>query len=178
MNILFASFLLFVIGFIEYLIDQLQKIVLSRLKFFSTLIFQTLNKLFEAVVTIYVWSTIIDFWSQFKQGNHNFILLLPYFLYTIGAIFGTGTALFIYIRQRKNKDMKNALRILNKPNKKSKKKKTKKQQKIDAAVDSTPETILDPIEVEDIKAEIKERAIADATQQISDKVDQALNENN
>jgi hypothetical protein len=172
MNIILVSLGLFVVGLIEYTIDQYQKLLLSRLKLWNTLAFQLANKLFEAAINLYVFGTIVVFWEKFVNGNHDFKLLLPYLLYTFGTVAGTGLAMIIYTHHRKKKDQAKAIKYLEKKAKKPKK--GNKKRKIEESI-PTPEAMMDPIEVDDLKSEIKERAIEAATQKISDKLDEAFN---
>jgi hypothetical protein len=173
MNIFYVSLGLFVIGLVEYTIDQYQKLLLSRLKFWSTVAFQLVNKLFECVINLYIFGTIVVFWEKFINGNHDFKLLLPYLLYTFGTVAGTGVAMIIYTSNKKKKDHDKAVKYLENKIKKKTKKGHKKKKVED--LQHNPNTMLDPVEVEDVKNEIKERAIETATQKISERIDEAFN---
>jgi hypothetical protein len=180
MNLLWLSVGLFFVGLIEYVIDQYQKILLSRLKLLQTLAFQLANKTFEMAVNLYIFGTIVVFWEKFLKGNHDFFLLSPYVAYTLGTVAGTGIALHIYTLLKKKKDHERTLKLISKTDKKGKKRSKKKYNKMvdDAVTKMSTETLLDPVETEDLKAEIKERVIEAATQKISDRVDEALDQEN
>jgi hypothetical protein len=166
---------LFVIGVVEFIIDQVQKIHLSRLNLWKTTIYQLLNKYFEFIVNVYAFGAIVDFWTQARAGHYHFSTLGPYLAYLHGCVAGTAIALVIYVRQKRKKDREKAIRLMEKPRKKSKKKQTKKQKKVEEVIQAaTSETLLDSVEVEDIKSEVKERAIEKASQKISDKIDEAF----
>lgn len=178
MNLLWLSLGLFAIGLIEYTVDQYQKLLLSRLKILSTLAFQLVNKTFEMIINLYIFGTIVVFLEKFLHGNHDFILLSPYVSYTLGTVGGTGIAMVIYTRIKKKKDRERTLRLISKTDKKGKKHSKKKYKKLvdNAITNMSNETLLDPVEVEDVKNEIKERVIDVATQKISDRVDEVLDQ--
>jgi DNA integrity scanning protein DisA with diadenylate cyclase activity len=178
MSILLLSLGLFIVGLIEYVIDQYQKIVLSRLRFWSTINFQLVNKLLEFAINIYVFGTVIAFWEKFRDGNHDFKLLLPYLLYVLGTVCGTGIAMIIYTRIKKAKDHEHTLKLISRTDKKGKKRSKKKYNKMvdDAVTKMSTETLLDPIETEDLKDQIKAKVVENISQSISEKVDKALDQ--
>jgi hypothetical protein len=177
MNLLGLSIGLFFVGLVEYVIDQYEKLLLSRLKFWSTVGFQFVNKAFEMVVNLYVFGTIVVFWEKFQHGNHDFILLSPYAAYTLGTVAGTGVALHIYTLLKKKKDYERTLKLISKTDKKGKKRSKKKYNKMvdDAVTKMSTDTLLDPVETEDLREQIKQQVVENVTQKISDKVDEALN---
>ena len=175
MNIFWWSLGLFVIGIIEFLIDQTQKVHLSRLKLWQTIFWQLLNKWFEFVVQVYVFSLIVSFQEEVVKGIYNWHTLLPFFVYQHGCVAGTGIALWMYIRQRKKKDQEKALKYLEgKVGKKKKGKKGSKKSKKIEVVAPNPETMMDPVELEDVKAEVRERIVEAATKQVTDKINEAF----
>lgn len=178
MNILWLSVGLFVVGVVEYTVDQYQKLLLSRLKLISTLAFQLVNKTFEMAINLYVFGTIVVFWEKFQHGNHDFLLLSPYAAYTLGTVGGTGIAMIIYTRIKKAKDHEHTLKLISKTDKKGKKRSKKKYNKMvdDAVTKMSTETLLDPIETEDLKDQIKAKVVENISQSISEKVDKALDQ--
>jgi hypothetical protein len=178
MNILWLSIGLFFVGLVEYVIDQYQKILLSRLKLVSTIMFQLVNKTFEMGINLYIFGTIVVFWEKFLHGNHDFWLLSPYITYTLGTVSGTATALIIYTRLKKAKDHEHTLKLISKTDKKGKKRSKKKYNKMvdDAVTKMSTETLLDPIETEDLKDQIKAKVVENISQSISEKVDKALDQ--
>jgi hypothetical protein len=169
MNLLWLSLGLFVIGLIEYTIDQYQKLLLSRLKLFSTLAFQLVNKLFEFGINLYVFGTIVIFWEKFQHGNHDFKLLLPYFMYTLGMVAGTGIAILIYAKLKKKRDRNKAIKSLEKARNKK-----KNMDKLKPDISTEVETLFDDMEQEDIKQQIKERAIEKASDIVAEQVEKAF----
>lgn len=180
MNILWLSIGLFFVGLVEYVIDQYQKILLSRLKLFQTLAFQLANKTFEMAVNLYIFGTIVVFWEKFIHGSHEFILLSPYAAYTLGTVAGTGIALHLYTWLKKKKDHERTLKLISHTDKKGKKRSKKKYNKMvnDAVTKMSTETLLDPVETEDLKNEIKQQVIDNVSKTISNKVDEALSQEN
>jgi prepilin signal peptidase PulO-like enzyme (type II secretory pathway) len=159
MNILLLSLGLFVIGLIEYTVDQYQKLLLSRLKLLSTVSFQLVNKLIEAVITLYVFGTIIIFWQKFQSGDHNFLLLLPYLLYTLGSVAGTGVALLIYKSKKIKTERETRMQRLEKANR------IKKQLR------DLRDDIVTEVETEMEFEEITEQEVKDARKEIPHKVE-------
>ena len=178
MNILWLSVGLFFIGLVEYVVDQYQKLLLRRLRFWSTVGFQLVNKTFECAINLYVFGTIVIFWEKFQHGNHDFLLLSPYGSYTLGTVFGTGLALHIYTLLKKKKDHERTLKLISKTDKKGKKRSKKKYNKMvdDAVTKMSTDTLLDPVETEDLREQIKQQVVENVSQKISDKVDEALNQ--
>lgn len=180
MNLLWLSLGLFVVGLVEYVVDQYQKLLLSRLKLWSTIGFQLVNKTFECAINLYVFGTIVVFWEKFQHGNHDFLLLSPYCAYTLGTVAGTGLALVIYTRLKKRKEHESTLKLISKTDKKGKRRSKKKYNKMvsDAVTKMSSETLLDPVETEDLREQIKAQVVENVTQKISDKVDEALSQEN
>ena len=180
MNMVWVSIGLFVVGMIEYTIDQYQKLLLSRLKFWSTVWFQFVNKFFECAVNLYVFGSIVVFWEKFLHGKHDFLLLSPYLSYTLGTVAGTGLALHVFTWLKKRKDHERTLKLISKTDKKGKKRSKKKYNKMvdDAVTKMSTETLLDSVETEDLKEQIKAQVVENVSQKISDKVDEALNQEN
>ena len=178
MNILWLSVSLFTVGLVEYTIDQIQKLLLSRLKFWSTVGFQLVNKTFEMIVNLYIFGTIVVFWERFLHGSHDFLLLSPYAAYTLGTVAGTGLALHVYTWFKKRKDHERTLNLISKTDKKGKKRSKKKYNKMvdDAVTKMSTETLLDPVETEDLREQIKQQVAENVTQKINDKVDEILNQ--
>jgi hypothetical protein len=178
MNLLWMSLGLFFVGLVEYVVDQYQKILLSRLKLFQTLAFQMVNKTFEMAINLYVFGTIVVFWEKFQNGNHDFLLLSPYAAYTLGTVAGTGLALHIYTWLKKKTDHEKTLKLISKTDKKGKKRAKKKYNKMvdDAVTKMSAETLLDPIETADLKEQIKQQVVENVTQKVSDKINEALNQ--
>jgi hypothetical protein len=178
MNLLWLSLGLFFIGLVEYVIDQYQKILLSRLRLFQTLAFQLVNKTFEMAINLYIFGTIVIFWEKFQHGNHDFLLLSPYVTYTLGTVTGTGIALHVYTLLKKKRDHEKTLKLISKTDKKGKKRSKKKYTKMvdDAVNKMSTETLLDPVETADLKEEIKAKVVENVAQSISEKVDEALNQ--
>jgi hypothetical protein len=125
-----------------------------------------------------VFGTIVVFWEKFLKGNHDFMLLSPYGAYTLGTVAGTGIALHIYTWFKKRKDHERTLKLISKTDKKGKKRSKKKYNKMvsDAVTKMSTETLLDPVETEDLKDQIKAQVVENVSQRISDKVDEALNQ--
>lgn len=173
MNTFWWSVGLFVIGIVEFLIDQTQKVHLSRLKLWQTIFWQLLNKWFEFIVQVYVFSLIVSFQEEVQHGIYNWHTLIPFFVYQHGCVAGTGIALWMYIHQRRKKDQEKAIKYLEGKTKKKRKGSNKKSKKAEV-VTPTPETMMDPVELDDLKSEIRERAVEAATQKITDKIEEAF----
>ena len=176
-SIAWLSVGLFVVGLVEYTIDQYQKLLLSRLKFWSTIGFQLVNKTFEMAINLYIFGTIVVFWEKFLKGNHDFYLLSPYAAYTLGTVAGTGLALHVFTWLKKRKE-RERLSLMPKPTRKNKKQAKKKYKKLvsDTVNKMSDDTLLDPIETEDLKEQIKAHVVENVTQKITEKVDAALNQ--
>lgn len=180
MSLAWISVILFIIGTVEYTIDQYQKLLLSRLKLGSTIAFQFVNKFFECAINLYVFGSIVVFWDKFLKGDHDFMLLMPYVSYNLGAVVGTGLALYVFTLLKKKKEHENTLKLISKADKKGKKRSKKKYNKLvdDAVTKMSSETLLDPVETDDLREQIKAKVVENVTQKISDKVDEALKEDN
>jgi hypothetical protein len=176
MKVLYWSIGLFIVGLLEFWIDQHQKIILSRLKLSSTVFFQWLNQIFTFLVNVYAFGTIMDFWDKFRSGVYDFKTLIPYLAYVHGCVAGTAVAIAVYSNMKRKKDHDRTLKLISKIDKKGKKRSKKKYNKMvdDAVTKMSAETLLDPVETEDLKSEIRERAIEAATQQISEKINEAF----
>lgn len=177
MNTFWLSVLFFAIGLIEYAIDQWEKLVSVRLKILSTLWYSTLNNSIDFLMYVFLFGILIQFWENWHNGVHDYYKLTPYIFYTVGKILGTVGALYVYAEMKKNRDREKAIHLANKHQQKTKgKKRTKRQKAKDAKHNSdVAATMLDPVEMEDLKSEVKERAVEAATQKISDKLDEAFN---
>lgn len=177
MSTLWLSILFFAVGLIEFAIDTWEKLVSVRLKILSTLWYSILNNSIDFLMYVFLFSILIQFWENWHQGVHNYYKLIPFVFYTIGKIVGTVLALHIYSEQKKQRDREKALKLAEKQPKKIKgKKRTKKQKAIqDKHNSDVAATMLDPVEMEDLKSEVRERAVEAATQKISEKIDEAFN---
>ena len=173
MTTLNLSLLFFLIGVIEFYIDTWERLVSSRLKFLSTLLYSTLNQIIDFFMYVFLFSVLIQFWETWHVGVHDYYKLIPYVLYTIGKIVGTGLATWWYAQRKKKQDKVRAVSLLNtKSSKKKKGKKNQKTQNVEVG------NLFDPVETEDLKQEIKDKVVENVAQQISDKVDEALNQEN
>jgi hypothetical protein len=174
------SVIFFLIGLVEFAIDQWERLVSVRLKILSTLWYSILNNTIDFLMYVFLFGILIQFWENWHNGVHDYYKLIPYVAYTIGKIVGTVLALHIYAEGKKQRDREKALKLATKQPKKSKgKKRTKKQKASDDKHNAdVAATMLDPVEMEDVKSEIRERAIEKASEKIAQKVDEAFNENN
>jgi hypothetical protein len=170
MPVLWWSLGLFIIGLLEFCIDQYQKIVLSRLRFWPTVIFQWLNQIFTFLVNVYVFGTIMDFWTKFRSGVYDAATLYPYLAYIHGCVAGTGIALLVYRNRKQKQSREKAIKLLEKA-------RTKKKKLSEVQADINIETLFDDVDIEDMKEELKERTIADAKKRISDKIEKAFQGN-
>lgn len=168
MHVVWWSLGLFVLGLIELALDQYQKIILARLKFWPTVAFQALKELVEFLQNVWVWGTVIDFWEKIRAGVYDFKTLIPYMAYAHGCVAGTAVAMWIYIKNKKKKDREKAIKLLEKA-------RSKKKKMNDIEVET--ETLFDEVEKEDMKHEIRERAIEQAADIISKQVEKAFNDN-
>jgi hypothetical protein len=180
MNTFWLSVLFFAIGLIEFAVDQYEKLVSVRLKILPTLLYSVINNSIDFLMYVFLFKILIQFWENWHDGVHNYYKLIPFVAYTIGKIAGTVMALYIYAEGKKKRDREKALKLAAKQPKKIRGKKRTKKQKVsdDKHNADVAATMLDPVEVEDLKEEIKARVVEETAQKISDKVDQALNENN
>lgn len=175
MTTLELSIIFFIVGVIEYFLDQQERLVSVRLKVWSTIFYSALNHIIDFFIYVFMFGILIQFWENWHSGAHDYNKLWPYVVYTLGKVVGVALSTYIFAHNKKMKDKERAIRNLEKlSKKKSHKKRSKKQKAEDAKADS--ETIFDSIEVEDVKDEIKARAIESATQKISEKIDAAFEE--
>jgi hypothetical protein len=166
----------FLIGVIEFYIDTWERLVSSRLKFWATLGYSTLNQVIDFFMYVFLFSVLIQFWETWHLGVHDYYKLIPYILYTIGKIAGTGFATWWYARKKKQTDKARAVDILVTSNKAKKKRGKRKLSKKTHSVEVGH--LFDSVETEDLKDEIKAQVVENVSQQISDKVDEALKESN
>jgi hypothetical protein len=178
MNILWMSIVFFVVGAIEYFINQYERLVSVRLKLGLTILFSTLNQTIEVLMYIFLFGILISFWDNWHQGIHDYFMLIPYILYTCGKIAGTVLAPWVYAQIKKKDDHAKTLKLISKTDKKGKKRSKKKYNKMvdDAVTKMSTETLLDPIETEDLKDQIKAKVVENISQSISEKVDKALDQ--
>lgn len=185
MTVFQLSIIFFLVGLAEWYLDTWEKLVSVRLKLLSTLLYSTLNQTIDFFMYVFLFKVLVSFWDNWHSGVHDYSKLIPYILYTIGKIVGTGLATYLYAVNKKKKDHERALKHLEKARLK---KKALKEAKLDpSAPDVQPspdshdnqdgEPMFDPMEVEEIREEIRERTIESATRSISAKIDKALNEN-
>ena len=176
MNTGTLSIIFFIIGLVEYAIDQYERLVSTRLKILSTLWYCILNNTIDFLMYVFLFGILIQFWENWHSGVHNYYKLTPYIFYTIGKIVGTVGALYFYSETKKKRDREKALKLAERNNAKPKgKKRTKKQKAKDAQHNSdVAVTMLDPVEMDDLKSEVTERVVEAATKQITERIDEAL----
>lgn len=174
MNTLLWSIVLFIVGAIEFAIDQYEKLVSVRLKFSQTMWFGILNQWFDFVMNIFLFGILISFWEKWHEGVHDYAKLWMYFAYINGRVVGTGAAVLLYHKGKKKRDKARAIKLLEKA--RHKKKEMGKLLKTDISADVEVGELFDTVETEDIKNEIKERAIEKVSDQIAARVDEAFNE--
>ena len=102
----------FLIGVVEFYLDTWERLVSARLKFFSTLLYSTLNQTIDFFMYVFLFTILIQFWETWHTGVHDYYKLIPYILYTIGKIVGTGLATWWYARKKKQTDKAKAVAIL------------------------------------------------------------------
>jgi hypothetical protein len=174
MSTLGLSIGFFAIGVLEFYLETWERLVSSRLKLLSTIYYSTLNQVIDFIMYVFLFGVLIQFWETWHSGVHDYYKLIPYALYTLGKIVGTGLATWWYARLKKQHDKAHAVKLLAKSNKEKKKrggkKKPAKQQHVEVG------NLFDSVETEDLKDEIKAQVVENVTQQISDKVDQALSQ--
>lgn len=179
MSVFWLSVLFFAIGTVEYFIDLWERLVSVRLKIFQTLCAATLNHYIDFIMYVSLFYILDEVVNKWHRGVHDYSSLVPFIFYVHGKIAGTVLGPFIYSKKKKKSDMEKAAKFVAKARVKSKKKQTKKQKKVEAAIKAaTPEPMLDAVEVADMKEEIKNRAVEKVAEQISQKVEDAFNENN
>ena len=175
MSTVWLSLLFLVIGIVEWYIETLERLVSSRLKVWSTILYSTANQVIDFFMYIFLFGVLIQFWETWHTGVHDYYKLIPYIVYTIGKIVGTGLATWWYARKKKQTDKARAVDILSTSNKAKKKRgKRKLNKKVKHSVEVGH--LFDSVETEDMKDEIKAQVVENVAQQISDKVDEALNQ--
>lgn len=170
------SAVFFLIGIIEWHLDTWERLVSARLKFWETILYSTMNQSIDFVMYVFLFSVLIQFWETWHTGVHDYYKLIPYVLYTLGKITGTGLATWLYARNKKRRDKARAVDILAVSNKAKKKHGKKKLNKKTPAVEVGH--LFDSVETEDLKDEIKAQVVENVSQKISEKVDEALKETN
>jgi hypothetical protein len=125
---------------------------------------------------VFLFGVLIQFWETWHNGVHDYYKLIPYILYTIGKIVGTALATWWYARKKKQHDKAKAVAILDTSNKAKKKRGKRKLKKGRHSVEVGH--LFDSVETEDLKDEIKAQVVENVSQTISDKVDEALNQEN
>ena len=164
------------IGIVEWYLDTWEKLVSARLKFWATILYSTLNQTIDFFMYMFLFSVLIQFWETWHNGIHDYYKLIPYILYTVGKIIGTGLATWWYARKKKHSDKMRAVAILDNSNKAKKKRGKRKAPKKTHSVEVG--NLFDSVETEDLKDEIKAQVVENVSQKISDKVDEALNQEN
>jgi hypothetical protein len=170
--------LLFVVGVLEFFIDQYQKITLARLKFWPSVGLQTANQYFTFLVNVYAFGTIMTFWNQIQKGIYDFTTLIPYLAYVHGCIVGTGVALLIYKKRKKKQDKEHKKKILEKA-RLSKKEFKKYETDVSAVIEEEDFDDLDETSIvkEEIKAELKEEIKEEIKEeQLEEKIKEELDE--
>lgn len=169
------AILLFFVGVIEFGLDQWEKMVSVRLKFSQTIGYGLLNQWFDFAMNIFLFGILISFWENWHLGIHDYGKLWMYFSYINGRVVGTGLATWLYARNKKQQDKARAVDILTTSNKAKKKRgKRKLSKKVQHSVEVGQ--LFDSVETEDLKDEIKAQVVENVSQQISNKVDEALNQ--
>lgn len=166
----------FVIGIVEWYLDTWERLVSARLKLWATICYSTLNQIIDFFMYVFLFSVLIQFWEAWHTGTHDYYKLIPYVLYTIGKIVGTGLATWLYARNKKRSDKARAVDILATSNKAKKKRGKRKLSKKTHSVEVG--NLFDSIDTADLKDEIKAQVVENVAQQISEKVDEALNQEN
>lgn len=168
------SIIFFLVGAAEWALDTWEKLVSVRLKLWSTILYSTLNQTIDFFMYVFLFSVLIQFWETWHSGIHDYFKLIPYVLYTLGKIFGTGFSTWLYARNKKKRDREKSLKWLEKGRQKQKKLRAINKD-ISSTVEVTEaEPLFDTIEASDLKEEITARVIENTAQQISDKIDAAL----
>lgn len=173
MSYFFIYSIFFIVGFLEFGIDQWEKLVSTRLKFWPTVGIGAINQYFDFFLNIFFFGMIISFWDTWHSGVHNYKSLLPYWIYMTGCIFGTSGAVFLYARNKKKRDKDRAINIL--ANSKSTKKRKGKKKSRKTSADET-EHLFDSVEANDVKDEIRAAAIEKSSDIIANKIEEALKE--
>jgi len=171
------SILFLAIGIIEFYIDTWERLVSARLKFWATIWYGTLNHVIDFFMYMFLFSALMQFWETWHSGVHDYYKLIPYILYTIGKVLGIGLATWWYAFRKKQTDKAKAVALISTSNKAKKKRgKRKLSKKVQHSVEVGQ--LFDSVETEDLKDEIKAQVVENVTQKISDKVDEALNQEN
>jgi|SRR5579872_3513211 len=169
------SVVFLLIGIVEWYLDTWERLVSARLKFWATLLYSTLNQCIDFIMYVFLFGVLIQFWETWHQGVHDYYKLIPYVLYTVGKIIGTGLATWLYARNKKQRDKARAVDILAVSNKAKKKRgKRKLSKKTTHSVEVG--NLFDSVETEDLKDEIKAQVVENVSAKISEKVDEALKE--
>jgi len=177
MSTLQLSVIFLAIGIVEWYIDTWERLVSARLKFWATIWYSLLNQVIDFFMYVFLFGVLIQFWENWHSGVHDYYKLIPYILYTIGKVVGTGLATWWYARKKKQTDKARAMDILTTSNKAKKKRgKRKLSKKVQHSVEVGQ--LFDSVETEDLKDEIKAQVVENVSQKISDKVDEALNQEN
>lgn len=171
------SLLFLLIGVVEFYIDTWERLVSARLKFWATIWYTTLNHVIDFLMYISLFYILDDMVTKWHSGIHDYYKLIPYILYTVGKILGVGLATWWYARKKKQSDKARAVDLITTSNKAKKKRgKRKLSKKVQHSVEVGQ--LFDSVETEDLKDEIKAQVVENVTQKISDKVDEALNQEN
>lgn len=163
------------IGIVEWYLDTWERLVSARLKFWETLLYSTLNQTIDFIMYVFLFSILIQFWETWHQGVHDYYKLIPYMIYTIGKILGTGLATWLYARNKKQRDKARAVNILAN-SKSTKKKKGKKKNRKTSSTEV--EHLFDSVEASDIKDEVRAAAIEKSSDIIAEKIEEAFKETN
>lgn len=167
----------FCLGVLEWGLDTWEKLVSVRLKFWSTLLFSTLNHIIDFFIYVFLFGLLIQFWETWHTGIHDYYKLIPYIAYTFGKVGGTGLATWLYAKNKKKQDREKAVKHLEKARAKKKKLgQVKSDISSDVTVVGEGEELFDLVEIDDIRQEAKERAIAAATEKITSKIDEAFSD--
>src|ERR1700688_496390 len=100
------------VGIVEWYLDTWERLVSSRLKFWATILYSTLNQVIDFFMYVFLFSVLIQFWETWHKGVHDYYKLVPYVLYTIGKVFGTALATWLYAHNKKQRDKDRAVSIL------------------------------------------------------------------
>jgi hypothetical protein len=162
------AIILFIVGVVEFMINQYERVVSVRLKVGETVVFGLLNQYFDFFIHIFLFGMIIDFWDKVHKGVYDYGTLIPYAFYVHGCVAGTALALVVYKHRKKKTDAARRLELLEKA--RLKKKSLKEVSK--GVTLTIQETQMDEFEREDLKDEAK----AEARQRILEKVDKAVDQ--
>jgi hypothetical protein len=174
MTTLELSVIFFLVGIVEWYLETWEKLVSVRLKLWSTILYSSLNQIIDFFMYVFLFSVLIQFWETWHSGVHDYYKLIPYVLYTLGKICGTGVATWLYASNKKKRDREKSLKWLEKGRQKQKKLRAINKD-ISSTVEVTEvEPLFDTLEAQDLKEAITERVIETTAQQISDKIDAAL----